>query len=202
MLEQRDQTEPLEVLAEIKKKLRDFLWETNMTRQSRLDGEFERLQQGAVRHSEFQLAWEKQLQAHKEAGMEIPGKETLYRKYLSKLNPSYRTPLMQKDWRLDGPDLPARKFTTWQEIAKAVNLMLEERQDIQASGATGDRFMTLAEDMPSVTSGGRNKNRVKGQGKGGMSCRHCGAANDHSAGHRPRKAAESRYANGNSGPSE
>ena len=202
VLAQRDQNEPLEVLAEIQAKLREYLWETSMTRQSRLDAEFDRLQQGSIRHSEFKLAWEKQLQSMKEAAMEIPGKETLYRKYLAKLNPSYRTPLMQKDWRLDGPDLPARRFTTWQEIAKAVNLMLEERQDIQASSSTGDKFMALAEDMPSITSGGKSRGGPKGQSKGGATCRHCGAANDHTAGHCPRKAAESRYANGKGGPTE
>ena len=55
VLAQRDQNEPLEVLAEIQAKLREYLWETSMTRQSRLDAEFDRLQQGSIRHASSNL---------------------------------------------------------------------------------------------------------------------------------------------------
>ena len=43
------------VLLEIQVKLRDFIWETNLQKMTRLDQEYQALQQGAMNHAEFRV---------------------------------------------------------------------------------------------------------------------------------------------------
>ena len=49
------------VLAEVRKVLRTFIWETPMQKMVRLDQEFAALQQGALSHADSRALWEDKL---------------------------------------------------------------------------------------------------------------------------------------------
>ena len=100
---------------------------TTLQRQTRLDGEFDRLYQGGLKHADFRILFETKLQEMKESGMEMLGEETLYREYLAELDSDYRIPLMHMDWKIAGPGMPARKPKNYKEIGRAVGLLVEER---------------------------------------------------------------------------
>ena len=54
--------------------------------------------------------------------------------------------IQKKDWILDGPDRPARKPTTYQELARAVSMLQEETADIKATGTNDyDHLMSLTQ---------------------------------------------------------
>ena len=59
-------------------------------------------------------------------------RQTLYRKYLAKLNDDLRSTVMSNAWPLDGPDKAYRKAKSWEEVAEAVELELESRADAKA----------------------------------------------------------------------
>ena len=143
--------EAKEVLAEIRKELRTYIWETSMQKMTRLDKEFEALEQGGLSHADFRALWESKLQDMEEAEMDMPTENTLFRKYLTKLHPEIRTRVLQKEWKLDGDDNPARAPKTYQDVAKAVGLLLEDKADIHAADqARTDALMVINPGGPAM----------------------------------------------------
>ena len=57
---------------------------------TRLDKEFERLEQGSQSHADFRVAWETLLLNMDDCGMEVKPPQYLYRKYLAKMNDRLR----------------------------------------------------------------------------------------------------------------
>ena len=137
--------------------------ETVLQKQTRIEAQFEALQQGNLKHADFRILFEVKLQDMRESGIEIPREDTLYRKYLGKMNPDYLVHLLSKDWRIDGPDKPARKPMTYREIGRAVTLLLEERQDIHASSMSTDQLMALNDTKDSLASEATRSWRWRGQ---------------------------------------
>ena len=72
--------ESKEVLAEIRKERRTYIWETPMQKMTRLDKEFETLEQGGLSHAGFRALWEIKPQVMEENQMDMPTEQTLYRK--------------------------------------------------------------------------------------------------------------------------
>ena len=89
--------EAVEVLKEIRSDLRTYIWETPMQKKVRLDHQFENLQQGGMSHADFRAVWTDVIQGMTEAKMDLPSEETLFRKYLIKLNPEFRKNVLSKD---------------------------------------------------------------------------------------------------------
>ena len=55
-----------------------------------------------------------------------------------------RIRVLSKEWKIDGEGKPPRMPTTHREIAQAIALLLEEREDIHAMGHTSyDNMMLL-----------------------------------------------------------
>ena len=94
-----------------------------MQKKTRLDIEFEGLTQGGLSHADFRALWESKLEDWVEAKMDMPTADTLYRKYLCKLNAELRRLVLSKDWRVDGEDNPPRKCKTWEDGER----MMEEK---------------------------------------------------------------------------
>ena len=88
------------------------------------------LEQGGMSHADFRALFEAKLQDMEEAHLDMPTSAALYRKYLQKLNPDLRTRVLQKEWKVDGPDKSARNPKTHRDLAIAVGLCLEEKADI------------------------------------------------------------------------
>ena len=109
-----------ELLVEIRKELRTYIWETPMQKMVRLDKEFESLEQGGLSHADFRALWVSKLQDMEESMMDMPTPQTLYRKYLTKLNPDLRVRVLSKEWKIDGEDMPARMPATHEEDRKSV----------------------------------------------------------------------------------
>ncbi len=86
--------EAAEVMKEIRKELRTFIWETELQKMTRLDREFDALAQGNMSHADFRALWDNKLQDMEESGMDMPTTITLYRKYLQKINPEMRTRIL------------------------------------------------------------------------------------------------------------
>ena len=167
--------EAAKVLGEIREELRTFIWETPMQKVVRLDKEFEALEQGGLSHADFRALWDAKLQDMEESGMDMPTETTLYRKYLTKLSPGLRMQVISKDWKIDGPDKPPRMVKTYQDIARAVGLALEEKADIHATGHAGyDSLMNL-DGSPTHRGVTSRRGAAGGAGNGGgPQCRHCG----------------------------
>ena len=192
-----------EVLVEIKKRLRSYIHETDLQQMSRLDREFENLVQGGMSRSNFRALWDSKLQDMEESPMDMPTETTLYRKYLQKLNNELRVRVLQKQWRLDGPNMPPRDMKTHEDVAIACMLTLEEKADICAAGSQGnnDSFMMLDNGGAMVLtakgqhiSQGAKKNGSPGQGGSKNTpgtCNYC-----HQPGHPaavcPQRAADTR----------
>ena len=92
-----------EVLEEIRKELRTFLWETNLQKLTRLDREFEGLEQGGLSHADFRALFDSKIQDMEEASMDMPSTHTLFRKYLQKLNPELRVKIQSRITRSKDP---------------------------------------------------------------------------------------------------
>ena len=89
------------ILDELKRRLGRLIRETGFQRKDRLDKEFENLEMGRKTHSEFRTLWEEKMEDMEAAGMEIvENKDTLCRKYLSKLTTELRRAVMQQTWPL------------------------------------------------------------------------------------------------------
>ena len=100
--------------------------------------------------------------------MDMPTEQTLYRKYMCKLNPEIRTGVLSKDWKVDGEGYPARAPKTHQEVARAVSLLLEARADIHATGTTGfEGLMSIDNGVPASAAAAGAK-----PGKKGASAQH------------------------------
>jgi len=190
--------EALEVLAEIRKELRTYIWETSMQKMTRLDLEFESMQQGSMSHSDFRAMFVRKLQDMRASDMDMPSEGTLYRKYLAKLRSEYRVGVQAREWRIDGADKPARLPKTWQEVAIAVGLFQEERADIAAVGVAnaGDTVLTVngvdgpAPSAPAQAKGGGKKSRKNPNGT--VICGYCNQINNHETEICPTQAAVSR----------
>ena len=132
-------------MTEIQAKLRDFIWETNLQKMTRLDQEYQALCQGGMNHAEFRVLFESKLQDMAECtNYEVPMESVLYRNYLCKLRQNLKSEVLRKEWKLDGPTNPPRPMATWRDVAKAVGLLLEERSDIDAARvAVGNSIMNL-----------------------------------------------------------
>ena len=101
-----------EVLVEIRQELTTYIWETVLQKMTRLDGEFDRLVQGNLSHADFRALFESKLMDMEDSGMDMPTEQTMFRKYLSKIDAEMRVRVMSKEWKIDGPNLPPRSPKT------------------------------------------------------------------------------------------
>ena len=58
-----------------------------MQKMTRLDKEFDALEQGGFSHADIRALWESKLQDMEESRMDMPSEQTLQRKYLLKNQP-------------------------------------------------------------------------------------------------------------------
>ena len=187
--------EAVEIMKEVRKELRTFIWETVLQKMTRLDREFEALMQGLMTHADFRALWDSKLQDMEESGMDMPTASTLYRKYLGKIQPELRTRIMAKEWKIDGPDTPARNPQTHQDIAMAAGLCLEERADIHAAGSLQDGFMMFEGQGgpgtgPKIPTAGGGRARGQGPGPSPTICSYCHAVGDHYTAICPQRCAD------------
>lgn len=194
--------EAKEVLAEIRKELRTFLWETNLQKLTRLDREFEGLEQGGLSHADFRALFDSKIQDMEEACMDMPSIHTLFRKYLQKLNPELRGKIQSKDYKIDGPELPPRAPKTYQDLGLAVIHALEEKMDISASSNVHYDSVSLIDSRGDMIGGGSGKTAGgKGGGKRSkgpkvpevqgdtLTCSYCQAINEHFTSDCPQQSA-------------
>ena len=115
------------VLEEIQAELRTLIWETSLQKMTRLDYAFEALAQGGLSHADFRALFESLLMDMEESDMDMPTPQTLYRRYLQKLNPELRIRILSKEWKIDGSSKPSRNPATYKDVAIAAGLLLEEK---------------------------------------------------------------------------
>eukprot|EP00969_Alexandrium_andersonii_P160575 7095032-Alexandrium_andersonii.AAC.1 len=90
---------------------------------------------GRLPQSEFRSKWEAVIDDVEAAGVDADiHPKVLRRKYLAKLTDELRDKVLVKDHTLDGPGQPRRRPSTWEEVAEAVELILEARADTKAPG--------------------------------------------------------------------
>ena len=105
--------------------------DTKLRVHERLEREFSELKMTGS-HSEFRSRWEQKLYELEDADMIMANaNDDLRRKYLAKLPDELRSVTMQRQWALDGGD-SVRKSSTWEDVAKAVEIELSTRVDIKA----------------------------------------------------------------------
>ena len=180
--------EAAKVFDELQVKLRRCIRETQDQKCFRLAEEFRQLSMGRTSHSEFHSKWEEVVEEMEAAGMSDDlGTTTLRREYLAKLTQELRDAVMSKELHLiDGPESPPRKPTTWQEIAEAVELVLENRADSRAPTVTGDHVRTLQGGRQG-TPAGAGMTSVQGT----RLCKYCNRSG-HTSEMCPKKCAEMR----------
>jgi hypothetical protein len=179
-----------EVLNEIRIELRTYIWETKLQKMTRLDKEFESLEQGGMTHSDFRALFESKLQDMDDSPMDMPTVQTLYRKYLTKIAPTLRAQVLSKEWKIDGEDKPARAPSTYKEVAKACGLILEEKADIYAAGQTQYDGIMIVEHGSQQLSSAAFGRKTKGQNQ--VQCSYCSALDSHHSVVCPQKAADVR----------
>ena len=122
-----------EVLEEVRTRLARVIRETPFQRQDRLDKEFEALQMGKLSHAEFRSLFEEKVEDMEDAKLSMATcQDTLKRKYLSKLPHEFRRSVLSQLWPLDGEDKQPRRPNSWEEVADAVEMEMENRADTQA----------------------------------------------------------------------
>ncbi len=115
------------VYDEILVKMKSVLREIMLTKQTRVEVEFNQLEMGRLPHSALLTEWERLLIATDDAGISLPDAKTLFRRYMQKLVPDLRSTLLAKGWVLD--EGPPRQPKTWQECAECMAQELEGRAD-------------------------------------------------------------------------
>ena len=126
-----------DVLEEIKKAQKRLVRETQFQKQDRLDKQFDQLNMGAKSHGLFRTEFESLLISMKEAELSTAVDPLyLHRKYLSKLTDTLRSAVLSKTWLLDGDSEPPRKPKSWEEVAQAVEMELENRVDARTGPET------------------------------------------------------------------
>ena len=131
---QRDKRFPEQaaaVLLEIYTKLSGSLRETDFQKKTRLDREFEALDMRGRTHAEFRSMFEEKLFDMDCAGIK-PDEGVLFRKYITKITAELRSSVMQRDWKLDEGSDVQRNPVKWEEVAKAIDILLESRCDAKA----------------------------------------------------------------------
>ena len=105
--------------------------EPKLTKEIRVDAEFNDLTQGKMSHSEFLSKWEEQLAVLDLSGVHYTERQ-LYRKYIEKLSDSLRVAALKDEHHFDGKEEAKRAPQTWMEVAEAVDRELARRIDIKA----------------------------------------------------------------------
>ena len=183
------------VLQECRAELRTYIWETQLQKETRVEREFEVLEQGCMSHADFRALFASKLQDMKEANLDMPTDAALYRKYLTKLAPELRTRVLSKEWKIDGPDKPARNPKSHREVAIAVGLCLEEKADIYCTGQVHDSLMTVesaGSTMPLIAQGGRKPRPRNGGQPIEIVCNYCHLRNSHYSHQCPQKFVDSK----------
>jgi hypothetical protein len=127
---QKDNRLPMQaqqIYDDILNNIRSVLRESILTKQTRVEIEFNKLEMGRLSHPPFLTEWERLLIAKDDVQIKIPDENTLFRRYLQKLVPDLRQVLLSRGWVLDAG--PPRKPTTWKECAECVGQELESRAD-------------------------------------------------------------------------
>ena len=195
MVANRLPEEAKQVLEETRKELRNYIFETELTKENRLERAFDRVAQGHKSHAEFRAEFQSVLLDLDKADMLKDYREDrLKREYLRKLNHDLRTTVMSRDWPLDGPKDFQRGPKTWTEVAKVCNMILEQRGDLTASGPGQNHDAFYA-----IDASGRQLPPTKGAGKGGkqgnhgdVTCKYCHRVNEHYTEACPQKVADER----------
>ena len=186
------------VMEEVIATVRTYVSETDMQKKVRIEKKFEMLEQGTLSFSEFRTRWEEVMQDMKEADMEIPCADRLFRQFVVKVRADLRTSVMTRDWKIDGPDKPGRLPRTVEDFVTCIRLYLEQSADVNATSPGMDRWnymgdaKRLADGAPAVgpvdqVVGGFTSSPTKTgvgmlaagtgkgkRGKGVLKCEHCG----------------------------
>jgi hypothetical protein len=178
------------VLAEIRVELRTYIWETEIQKMTRLDTEFNRLQQGGMKHADFRALWLDKLEDIAECTeMDKKTPQQLYIAYLNKITPTLRAAVLSKEWRIDGNNAPPRNPKTHQDIAKACGLVLEERADISCTGDSRQDNIMIVEQPP---AGKPYHHQLGGNRTNAVQCSYCKSVGNHHTVICPQKAADTR----------
>ena len=70
--------------------------------------------------------WVEKLHDMEESKMDMPTDGILYHHYLAKISADLRVKVLGGEWLLEGESSPARRAKTWQDIANAAEISLEE----------------------------------------------------------------------------
>ena len=120
------------VFEEIKAWQKQAVREIKFQQQDGLDAEFEALTMGNKTHAVFRAQFGAKLCAMELAGISIArDPEHLHRKYLNKLTEDLRSTVLSHTWLLDGIDKPARKPSSWEKVAQAVELEFGNQDGLQ-----------------------------------------------------------------------
>ena len=126
-----------------------------------------------------------------EAGIEYTAR-MLANRYLSKISRDLRSAVLDKPWPLDGDAKPHRAVETWEDVARAVRLVLSTRANIKAPTdkvlALGDAavpFEPASEPAPPPPSA------AVPQSHAGRECPMCGS-NEHQVQHCPTRVSVER----------
>ena len=94
---QKDNRLPMQAQAvydEVLAKMRSVLRESILTKQTRIEIEFNQLEMGRLSHPAFLVEWERLLISMDDAKITLPDENTLSRRYLQKLVPDLRSVLL------------------------------------------------------------------------------------------------------------
>ena len=191
------------VLLEIREAMKDVVYETSLNRVVRLEREFDELQQGSLPFIEFRTLFQKKLLEMEHARIEKPSEAQLWRRFMYKLNPNLRERVMHKEFPI-GPNEKMMRPTTWKEVARACQIVLEEAMDYNAvvNPTSTDRYcglQSLADgavtqgaaqkltfDLDQGGSHGGQQGQSGGQSNtqaknapGAMHCKRCNVWGDH-----------------------
>ena len=142
-----------DVYEDIITKLRTVIKETPMQRQERVEREFHELHMGRLPHATFRTEWEHLLDEMEDAGVDMPTENTLFRRYLSKITPEFRSIVLSRTYSLDGDDKPPRKPRKWEEVAGCIEIELDSRADARAPSDSIHSFGPPSGHKPGVTCG-------------------------------------------------
>jgi hypothetical protein len=118
--------------------------ETPSQKKIRVEQDFNELSMGARPYCEFHIQWLKTLWNMEDVGVEIPGPDALYRKYLAKLPRDLCQEALRRSYQWStGDTQTVRTAKTWEELKQVCEIVLSERVDgreIEKAGDSGYAF--------------------------------------------------------------
>ena len=93
---------------------------------------------------------------------------------------------MQREWKIDGPNHPAREMKTYIDIATAIGILQEQSADIKAASSSPyDNIHAMGVDQVVP-----KQQQPKNQHQGPISCSYCHVVGNHERDICPQQAAD------------